>query len=216
MNWNSQILSPIADSLLQTILTNTSTPENLEEPKAVVQHKILAPERQAFKALIIRANDSMTVPGVERIADIARAGFPVIFSGGIPSYLASYNTSGSAYINATLHLLTSLSNVHVVPYKGLVATISSLGIQPATVVKASNTWNTYWRTDGPTDYVFVYNDAFGNPLGGGSSEGSVDFQSTGKPYLFDAWTGAQTPIRTTPSPGPPLRYTSSLLEIRQS
>ena len=136
----------------------------------------------------------MTVSGVERISEIAHTGFPVIFSGGIPSYLASYNASGSAYINATLKSLTSLSNVHVVHYEGLAATISSLRIRPATIIQASNTWYTYWRTDGLTDYVFVYNDAFGSPLGSGTSQGTVEFQSTGTPYLFDAWTGAQTPI----------------------
>lgn len=136
----------------------------------------------------------MTVPGVQRITEIAHTGVPVIFSGGIPSYLASYNASGSAYINKTLNALQLLSNVHVVPYDGLAATVSSLGIQPATSVKASNTWYTYWRKDGSSDYVFVYNDAFGSPLGGGSSQGTVEFQSTGNPYLFDAWTGSQTPI----------------------
>jgi hypothetical protein len=136
----------------------------------------------------------MTVPGVDRIADIAHTGFPVIFSGGIPSYLASYNASGSIYINKTLNSLTSLSNVHVVSYDGLAATVSSLGIKPATVVTADNIWYTYWRTKDSTDYIFVYNDAFSSPLGGGASQGTVEFQSTGKPYLLDAWTGTQTPI----------------------
>lgn len=136
----------------------------------------------------------MTVPGVERIADIAHCGFPVIFSGGLPSYLASYNASGSAYINSTLKSLTRLSNVHVVPYDKLAATISSLNIRAATIVNADNIWYTYWRNKGSSDYIFVYNDAFSNPLGGGSSQGTVEFQSTGKPYLLDAWTGVQTPI----------------------
>jgi hypothetical protein len=170
-------------------------PDNLADPKATVQDGILAPERQAFKALIIRANDSMTVPGVQRIADIAHTGFPIIFSGGLPSYLISYNASGSAYVNTTLNSLTSLSNVHVVSYDGLAATVSSLGIKPATLVTADNIWYTYWRSNGSTDYVFVYNDAFSSPLRGGSSQGTVEFQTTGKPYLLDAWTGAQTPIQ---------------------
>ena len=154
----------------------------------------MAPERQAFKALIVRANDSMTVPGVQRISDIAHTGFPVIFSGGIPSYLISYNASGSAYINKTLNSLTSLSNVHVVSYDGLASTVASLSIKPATVVTADNIWYTYWRTKDSTDYIFVYNDAFSSPLGGGASQGTVEFQSTGKPYILDAWTGVQTPI----------------------
>ncbi len=28
----------------------------------------------------------------------------------------------------------------------------------------------------------------------GASDGTVEFQSTGRPYLFDAWSGQQTPI----------------------
>jgi hypothetical protein len=72
--------------------------------------------------------------------------------------------------------------------------VSSLGIESATKVTADRTWYMYWRTDGALDYIFVYNDALGVPRGSGFSQGTIEFQSTGKPYLFDAWSGVESPI----------------------
>ena len=80
---------------------------------------ILVPDAQGFKALIVRRNDSMTVVGAGGIARFAHAGLPVVFSGGMPTYLASYNKSGSEYVQQTLHGLAPLPNVHTVPYEGL-------------------------------------------------------------------------------------------------
>ena len=170
------------------------SPNNFDLEQAVVVDGILAPDAQEFKALIVRANDSMTVTGAEGIARFANDGLPIIFSGGVPTYLASYNDSGAAYVSQTLHSLTSMSNVHVVPYDGLAGSIASLGIKPITKVDANNTWYTYWRQTDDYNYVFVYNDALApntQGLGNGYSEGSIEFASLGTPYFFDAWTGEQ-------------------------
>lgn len=171
-------------------------PDNMYLPSAVVKSQILAPDKQAFKALIIRANDSMTVEGVQKIVEYANEGLPIVISGGIPNYLAGFNASGVAYMKEALSSITTLENVHMVPYQELSSVISSLGITPLTKVSADRIWYTYWRTDDEKarDYVFVYNDAFGVRFGGGSSQGTVEFQSTGVPYLYDAWTGTQTPV----------------------
>ncbi|KAI9740347.1 MAG: hypothetical protein M1834_004926 [Cirrosporium novae-zelandiae] len=172
------------------------SPDNLGLDEVYVQDGILAPARQAFKALIIRANDSLTVYGVSRLADLAHDGFPIIVSGGIPSYLVSYNESGSAYVNETMASISSLPNVHLVPYDGLASSIASLGINPLTRISSNGSWFTYWRRDDlvGADYVFVYNDGGDLGLGNGYSEGTVEFASTGIPYTYDAFTGMQTPI----------------------
>jgi alpha-L-rhamnosidase len=173
------------------------SPNNFNLAEAYVSGGVLARNAQGFKALVVRANDSMTVPGVQKIVEYAHAGLPVLFSGGIPTYLASYNESGIAYINQTLNSLKSLSNVHVVPYEGLADTIASFGITPLTRVDANSTWYTYWRQTDDYNYVFVYNDAVSNTtrgLGNGYSKGSVEFASTGTPYALDAWTGREVPI----------------------
>lgn len=172
------------------------SPDDFSLPEAYIADGVLAPARQAFKAMIIRANDSMTVQGVAKIAEYANDGLPILFSGGLPSYLISYNASGDAYVNATLEGLLSLPNVHVVPYDGLAASVAALGITPLTKVNATSVWYTYWRRDdaAKADYVFVYNDAFTAGFNSGRSEGVVHFASTGAPYLYNAWTGTQTPI----------------------
>lgn len=173
------------------------SPNNFDLPQAYVKDGVLAPDAQEFKALVVRGNDSMTVAGAQGIARFAHAGLPVIFSGGVPKYLASFNQSGAEFVEQTLHKLTSLPNVHTVPYEGLANFIGSLGITPITKVDANNTWYTYWRQTDDYNYVFVYNDATSEAtrgLGNGYSEGSVQFSSAGTPYFFDAWTGNKVPI----------------------
>ncbi|OCL07765.1 hypothetical protein AOQ84DRAFT_408338 [Glonium stellatum] len=171
-------------------------PENMDGSNVFVQNRVLAPDRQAFKAMVIRANDSMTVSGVEKIVEYANAGLPIIISGGLPSYLASYNSSGSLYVKQALQSIISLSNVQMVPYQELAPVVSKLGITPLTKVNANRTWYTYWRHDvaNKKDYVFIYNDAAAAPIGGGYSEGTVEFQSRGVPYFYDAWTGNQIKV----------------------
>ncbi len=172
------------------------SPDNFALPEAYVQDATFAPTRQAFRAMIVRANDSMTTLGVSKLAEYANTGLPIIFSGGLPAYLATYDQTENDYFTRVLSSLTSLSNVHVVPYKDLAVTIASLAISPMTKVSANSTWYTYWRHDASErmDYIFIYNDADDLRLGNGFSEGVVEFASTGIPYHFDAWTGEQTPI----------------------
>jgi len=173
------------------------SPNNFDLPQAYVKDRVLGPDAQGFKALVVRGNDSMTVAGAEDIAEFARAGLSVLFSGGIPAYLASFNESGSKFVNETLHGLLSLQNVHQVPYEKLADSLASIGISPITRVVANNTWYTYWRQTDDYNYVFVYNDAVSSltaGLGNGYSEGKVQFASTGTPYFLDAWTGDKVPI----------------------
>lgn len=172
------------------------SPDNFELPEAYVANETFAPNRQAFKALILRANDTLTVPGVDKVVGYAHAGLPIIFSGGIPQNLTGYNVSGTQYVRSALAGLTSLPNVHVVPYDNLAASLQSLGFTPRTAVSASRIWYTYWREDANASvtYAFIYNDAFDSEFGEGSSTGSITFATTGVPYVYDAWTGDVTPV----------------------
>ncbi|KAH8674181.1 secreted protein [Xylariales sp. PMI_506] len=192
----------VATNYLPTDLTDIGysyqylNPENLALPEAYVEDGVLGPNMQAFKALVVRGNDTLTALGAQRIAEIAKDGLPVIFSGGFPSYLASYNSSGAAYVNETLQALSGLSNVHQVPYEALASVLGDMGIEPLTRVQANSTWRTLWRHNADTneDYVYVYHDP--NYLGTEFSTGSIEFQSTGVPYFFNAWTGEQTTVGT--------------------
>ena len=173
------------------------SPNNFNLTEAYVLDGVLAPNRQAFKAMIVRANDSLSVEGTMKLADYAKAGLPLIFSGGLPSYLASFNETAATFVNQTIQNLSTLSNVHIVPYGGLAQSIASLGIVPRTKLDTPDgTLYTLWRRDdeNAADYVFVYNDAAGYHLGEGSIEASIEFESTGIPYEYDAWAGEQSQL----------------------
>lgn len=160
------------------------SPNNFQLPQAVVVNKVLAPNGPAYKALVIRQTDLLTLDGVNKISQFARQGLPIIFLGGIPNQIASGSLSLAQGI---LKSITSLGNVYQAPSGSLAATLSSIGIEPLTKISANDTWFTYWRQDGQGSYVYLYNN-------GSYSTGSVSFASTNKPYFFDAWTGAQTPV----------------------
>lgn len=172
------------------------SPDNFFLEDAVVENATLAPKRQAFKALILRANDTLTVPGVERLVEFAHQGLPIVFSGGLPQDLIGFNTSGTQYVRSALAGLVELQNVDVVPYDNLAASLLSLGITPRTRTYADRTLYTYWREvrNASVSYVYVYNDAWDSELGQGKSKGSITFETIGKPYVYDAWTGEVTPI----------------------
>lgn len=176
------------------------SPDNFDLPSARVEDGVLAPDAQGFRAMIVRANDSLTVDGVGKLVEFAHAGLPIIFSSGLPSsYLGTNDAKTVADAQRSLNETTSLPNVHVTDsYDGLASKLESLGILPATRLSTNGTWYTIWRSDNETneDYIFVYNDAMELPHGEGYSEGTLEFNSTGIPYEFNAWTGEQTPILT--------------------
>jgi hypothetical protein len=138
----------------------------------------------------VRGNDTLTQTGVDKIVEYAHQGLPIIFSGGIPSNVSGFNPGLASSAAATLSNLTSLENVHNVPYDNLASTLMSLNITPRTAVSTNGTWYTYWREDNETStvYNFIYNDATG------MTTGNISFETTGIPFLYDAWTGDVTPI----------------------
>lgn len=140
----------------------------------------------------------MTVDGVAKLAQYASEGLPIIFTGGLPGYnFYGINATGASYVNKTLSSLTTYANVYVVPYDGLADSLASIGIYPATQVDANRTIYTYWRELPSGDmksYVYIYNDATGIPFPGGTANGTITFAATGRPVLYDAWTGDETPL----------------------
>lgn len=60
------------------------SPDNFQLPNAVVKDNVLAPDAQAFKALVVRGNDTVTPQGIDQLLNLAHAGLPIVFSGGVP------------------------------------------------------------------------------------------------------------------------------------
>jgi hypothetical protein len=164
------------------------SPENFRSLKPVVERDFLANEQQAYQALVLRANDTLTTDGVEKLAEYARAGLPIIFTGGVPSTWASGNKSAVENSKKTLENLLNLKNVHQVPFDGLATTVARLGIVPRSTIQANGTWYTRWRQTADGDiYAFIYND-------GQLSTGNITFSCSGRPSLLDSWTGEESPI----------------------
>ena len=87
------------------------SPDDFSLPDAYVQNGILAPQQQAFKALIVRGNDSLTATGVSKLAVWAKQGLPIIFSGGVPTAVSgTVSASTQQVMNSTLAQLSKLSN----------------------------------------------------------------------------------------------------------
>lgn len=172
------------------------SPDNFALPEAYVQDGIFAPNRQAFKALIVRAHDSYTEFGVNKLYEYAQNGLLILFSGGIPTRYLGYNATGARIANETLQRIQSFDNVHVVPEDNLAATLQSFGVYPRASINANTTWYPLWREDSQAnkDYLYVYNDAPNNTRGEGFSNGSITLAKNGQPYTYDQWTGDVSPI----------------------
>ena len=78
------------------------SPDDFSLPEAVVENKTFAPERQAFKALVVRANESLTVDGAAKLLEYAQGGLPILFPGGTPTRFLGANETGALFVNQTL------------------------------------------------------------------------------------------------------------------
>ncbi|KAL2851066.1 hypothetical protein BJY01DRAFT_245168 [Aspergillus pseudoustus] len=175
------------------------SPDNFDLPSAHVSGGILAPEHQAFKALVVRANQSMTTEGVDYLARYARAGLPLIFLGGHPqSEFLGSNVTSTEYARETLDHISNLRNVYTVPHGSLANALKNLGIEPRTRLATRSPWFTQWRHDARdgVDYVFLFNNLERSSIKAVLSNGFVNFQTTGTPYRLDPWTGERTLVPT--------------------
>ncbi|KFZ24118.1 hypothetical protein V502_01397 [Pseudogymnoascus sp. VKM F-4520 (FW-2644)] len=172
------------------------SPDNFALPEAYVLKGIFAPKRQAFKALVVGADQAMTGLGVAKLFQYALGGLPIVFYGGFPSKFEGIKPLALVLSRATLASLKLFPNVHITKSgQGLADVLASINVAPRTGVSSNGTWYTYWREDSLADYIYVYNDAAEDiPYGPGISMGHITFESTGIPYTYDAWTGDITPI----------------------
>lgn len=175
------------------------SPSNFELPNAYVKDGVLAPDRQAFKALVVRKNDTMTLSGAQKIEEWALNGLTIVFTGGIPTTVSRRaEKKNIPAITSTLRRAAKIDNVYVVPEENLATSLRSIaGLRPKAQVETGGNWLTYWRDDDKASRTFVvlYNDAAEVAPGEGQSTGSITFAARGAPYLYDAWTGTSIAVR---------------------
>ena len=119
------------------------SPDNFVLPEAYVSKGVFAPNRQAFKAMIVGVNEIMTGLGVTKLSEYAHDGLPIIFFGGVPSKFEGYDQPGYESAKSTIYRLLHSKHVHVTsPSKSLADFLASINILPRTSVSANGTWYT--------------------------------------------------------------------------
>ncbi|KAJ0416913.1 hypothetical protein BJY00DRAFT_325925 [Aspergillus carlsbadensis] len=174
------------------------SPDNFNLPSAHVSRGVLAPEQQAFRALVIPATQSMTAEGVDHLARFARAGLPLIFLGGRPTQCVGFDAACNEHVTKVLDKISRLKNVHNAQDGALAKTLQKLRIQPRARLTTRSPWFTQWRHDpqNGADYVFVFNNLERSSSKTVLSSGFAVFENTGIPYRLDPWTGEHKPITT--------------------
>ncbi|KAI5362475.1 putative Galactose-binding-like domain superfamily [Septoria linicola] len=161
------------------------SPNNFDIPNAYVKDGVLAPGQQAFKALIVRENGTMTFSGVETMRTGLMKGFK---SGNV-------SPSQQHQVQEQLAQISELHNVHVVPEGQLAQSLDSLGFIPRLQLGGSaDVWYGRWREDEDEAVVFLYYDGTDLACGAPATNKIVTFATLGAPYTYDAWTGEQRPL----------------------
>ncbi|CEJ56712.1 hypothetical protein PMG11_02911 [Penicillium brasilianum] len=165
------------------------SPDNFALPQAVVKNNTLGPDGPAYQALVITSNSNLTLDGVHYIQKYARAGLPVILSGGDPGVYAAHDSRDTPAIKQAIQTLKQSHNVYSVSAGKVAAKLQDLGIQPRVAIQTNGTWYSTWREDAQNgmDHVFVFCD-------GNASTGTVSITSSKAPIFLDPWTGHTKPV----------------------
>jgi hypothetical protein len=139
--------------------------------------------------MVILSSQNLTFHAVQRIGQYAKAGLPIIFSGGVPGYHPTRKSTDKQAVERGIRNLTKMKGVHVVSNGAVARTLTKLGLRPQVAVRTDGICYTTWREDLETgiDYLYVFND-----LAPASVELVV--QSSKMPYILDPWTGNQSPL----------------------
>nr|WP_319511106.1 glycosyl hydrolase [uncultured Draconibacterium sp.] len=201
---------------------------NLKLPNASVVNGRLDNDGPAYKALILdqslnTSNDpvlaedkSIGIEAAQKILELAKAGWPVVYIGETPqnaTFLNPVNEAESTQkLQALVNELKSLKNVkNAKTFNDVPVALASLGINPdaqySLKSNQSKLINIHRAAEG-VDYYYVYNRGFNSNSGpaydwnyDGVQEQiipdvstEITFNSTGTPYLLNTWTGEITPI----------------------
>ncbi len=201
---------------------------NLKLPNATVTEGRLDSGGPAYKALILDQSlntsnaqvavdaKSIGVEAAEKILELAKAGFPVVYIGETPVKDTFLNPgeqeSVDEKIQSIMAELKDLKNVkQAQTFNDVPEILSSLGIHPDahyTLNEDQSKLINIHRAADDIDYFYLYNRGFnensGNNYGWKYGEvkeqtipdvaTEVTFTATGTPYLLNTWTGEITPI----------------------
>ena len=174
------------------------SPDNFEFEGAYVEDGVLAPTQQAFKVLVVKKDETLTLFGVRKLLQLAKGGLPVVFYGGVPENIIGRTPEDERdEIKAMMSNITTLSNIHITANDGLARILASISIEPRLALNGDeDVWYSRWREDENEAIVLLYHDATGSPPNTPSTTRTLKFEATGTPYVYDAWTGKQECLST--------------------
>jgi hypothetical protein len=169
---------------------------------AIVKNGVMAPSGPSYKALIFASDafvtetqeNLITINTVQAVIKLAKAGLPVFLVGTAPDLTLPAVAKQEVMLTSAVQQLMSTKNVyHVSSVGNLPMRLASIGTTPRTSLNCSGgPVYSVWRSDvkTSTDYVFFYNDQNVST----ACQASLDASKKTTPYVFDAWTGTQTPL----------------------
>ncbi|CAG8902477.1 unnamed protein product [Penicillium egyptiacum] len=165
------------------------SPDNFDLPHAYVRQGILAPDGPAYKSLVIPNTANVTLDSINKLRTFAESGFPVILSGGDPSYYMTGAASEKGNFARAIALLKETDNVYSAANGEIANQLSSLSLDPQIRVQSNGTWYTTWREslNEHMDFAFIFN-------AGEASSGHIEVSSDKRPYVCNMWTGDITPV----------------------
>lgn len=174
-------------------------PDNLVSSDAFVENSRLGtPE---YKAVIFNNQKVSTVGAIEALEKFAAQGLKIVFIGPPPNKSYPGNEQDQARFETAVRHLTTVPNVyHTNSIDDLPSLLRDNGIIPRISIGCTpSAVYTVYRSSAETDYIYIYNDQNVSPKCG------LNIDAAGVvPYIYDAWTGSQTPL---------LQYTSTDTQV---
>ena len=167
------------------------SPGLLDLDLAVVQDGILAPESAAYQALVLYEQQTIDLGTIDHLQEYADAGLPIVFVGGIPNALTSYQNYADSLASLQAKLDTLLASEHVYQVAAaddLAAQLESIGVKPAAEYREPAKIMSVRRVDDDESYYYLYNQ------GTESENTAITLKGAGKPYLLDLWSGSIQPV----------------------
>ncbi|MGX6447877.1 glycosyl hydrolase, partial [Patulibacter sp. S7RM1-6] len=167
------------------------SPQFLRWPSATVRDGALFPDRSAYRAMVFNNQEAMDLESAEKLRDLARDGFPLVFVGKLPTRTPGGKAPATedARLRSIVREILALEDqdgtkvAQVAEEADLPAALERLGVRASAAHAASPTVNVARRHTADTDYYFLYNR---------SDEGvklDVTLAGRGTPFAMDSWTG---------------------------
>ena len=172
------------------------SPAALKLDNATVTGGVLDEEGPGYKALIFDNESSIPQETAEKLLELSKAGFPLIFVGTVPEM--SSNTAENDTVKQLMDQVMAEDTTRIAESTAHVpAILEELGVNASAQYNNSTLLTAHRRAEN-TDFYYLYNDGgSANYPGAAAAETvyeTVTLEGNGRPYYLDAWTGEIKPV----------------------